>query len=127
MADSIKLLLRLLYEPAPAMSDILDRSTLLYASLSVVAVSLALQRGAANWIRLPFYGPLLVLAVVYVPGLLALCGLLGRLGGFVVSFRRDYSPLLTCTAMAWAAANLPLALAGWTKAAGLGREAVQLA
>jgi tetratricopeptide (TPR) repeat protein len=114
MADSIKLLLRLLYEPAPAMSDILDRSTLLYASLSVVAVSLALQRGAANWIRLPFYGPLLVLAVVYVPGLLALCGLLGRLGGFVVSFRRDYSPLLTCTAMAWAAANLPLALAGWT-------------
>ena len=40
MADSIKLLLRLLYEPAPAMSDILDRSTLLYASLSVVAVSL---------------------------------------------------------------------------------------
>ena len=27
-------------------------------------------------------------------------------------FRRDYSPLLTCTAMAWAAANLPLWMAG---------------
>jgi tetratricopeptide (TPR) repeat protein len=113
MADSIKLILRLLYQPVEAMSAILDRSSLLVASLSVVAVSFALGPGAANWIRLPFYGPLLVLAVVYVPGVLLLCGLAGRFGGFVVSFRRDYSPLLTCTAMAWAAANLPLALAGW--------------
>jgi len=29
-------------------------------------------------------------------------------------FQRDYSPLLTCTAMAWSAANLPLVLASWT-------------
>ena len=41
-------------------------------------------------------------------------GLLGRLGGGLGSvFQRDYSPLLTCTAMAWTAANLPLALVGW--------------
>ena len=113
MADSIKLILRLLYQPVTAMSAILDRGSLLSASLSVVAVSFALQYGASNWIRLPFYGPLLVLAVAYVPGILLLCGVLGRLGGFVVSFQRDYSPLLTCTAMAWAAANLPLAVAGW--------------
>jgi tetratricopeptide (TPR) repeat protein len=113
MADSIKLILRLLYQPVAAMSAILDRSSLLFASLSVVAVSFALQQGAASELRLPFYGPLLVLAVVYVPGILLLCGLLGRIGGFVVSFQRDYSPLLTCTAMAWSAANLPLALAGW--------------
>jgi tetratricopeptide (TPR) repeat protein len=114
MADSMKLIFRLLYQPVAAMSAILDRGSLLSASLSVVAVSFALQRGAANWMRLPFYGPLLVLAVVYVPGILLLCGLVGRRGGFVVSFHRDYSPLLTCTAMAWSAANLPLALAGWT-------------
>jgi tetratricopeptide (TPR) repeat protein len=112
MADSIKLLFRLLSQPVAAMSAILDRGSLLWASLSVVAVSLALQPAAANWIRLPFYGPLLVLAVAYVPGILLLCGLLGRLGGFVASFQRDYSPLLTCVAMAWSAANLPLAIAG---------------
>jgi tetratricopeptide (TPR) repeat protein len=114
MADSVKLLFRLLYQPASAMSAILDRSSLLYASLAVLAVSLGLQPAVAPWMRLPFYGPLLVLAVVFVPGLLALGSLAGRFGGFAVSFRRDYSPLLTCAAMAWAAANLPLALAGWT-------------
>jgi tetratricopeptide (TPR) repeat protein len=112
MADSIKLLFRLLFQPVTAMSAILDRGSLLWASLSVVAVSLALQPAASNWVRLPFYGPLLVLAVAYVPGMLLLCGILGRFGGFVASFQRDYSPLLTCTAMAWSAANLPLAIAG---------------
>jgi tetratricopeptide (TPR) repeat protein len=114
MSDSIKLIFRLLYQPVQAMSAILDRGGLLYACLSVVVVSLALQRGAAGLMRLPFYGPLLALVVVYVPGILLLCGLAGRLGGFTVSFQRDYSPLLTCAAMAWSAANLPLALAGWT-------------
>jgi len=114
MGESIRLILRLLYQPVEAMSGILDRGGLLIASLSVAAVSFLLQPAAANWIHLPFYGPLLVLAVVYVPGVLLVSGLLGRFGGFVVSFQRDYSPLLTCTAMAWSAANLPLALAGWT-------------
>jgi tetratricopeptide (TPR) repeat protein len=113
MADSIRLIFRLLAHPASAMSAILDRSSLLYASLSVLVVSLALQSGAAPWVRLPFYAPLLVLAVVYVPGLLLLASLAGRFGGFAADFRRDYSPLLTCSAMAWSAANLPLAVAGW--------------
>ncbi|HVP48930.1 MAG TPA: tetratricopeptide repeat protein [Bryobacteraceae bacterium] len=57
-----------------------------------------------------FYSPLLVLAVVYVPGTLLVTRLIGRLGGFGVVFQRDYSSLLTCTSMAWAAVNLPLAL-----------------
>ena len=113
MAESIRLLFRLLSQPVAAMSAILDRGSLLWASLCVVAVSFGLQTAAANWIRLPFYGPLLVLAVAYVPGMLLLCGILGRVGGFVASFQRDYSPLLTCVAMAWSAANLPLAVAGY--------------
>ena len=58
-----------------------------------------------------FFMPLLVLAVVYVPGTLLLATLLGRLGGVGVVFQRDYSPLLTCAAMAFAAAEIPLALA----------------
>jgi tetratricopeptide (TPR) repeat protein len=113
MAESVELLFRLFTAPVAAMSAILDRGSLLWASLCVVAVSFALQSAAGAWIRLPFYGPLLVLAVAYVPGILLLSGIFGRLGGFVVSFQRDYSPTLTCAAMAWSAANLPLAAAGW--------------
>jgi hypothetical protein len=113
MADSIKLIFQLLYQPVAAMSAILDRGSLLYASLSVVAVSFALQSSTAHLVRLPFYGPLLALAVAYVPGILLLCSLFGRLAGFAVSFQRDYSPLLTCTAMAWSSANLALVVAGW--------------
>jgi tetratricopeptide (TPR) repeat protein len=113
MAESVKLLFRLLSQPVAAMSAILDRGSLLWASLSVVAVSFGLQSAAGNWVHLPFYGPLLGLAVAYVPGILLLCAIFGRLGGFLVSFQRDYSPMLTCTALAWSAANLPLAIAGW--------------
>jgi tetratricopeptide (TPR) repeat protein len=55
-----------------------------------------------------------VLAVAYVPGILLLGNLLADLrGGFGTALERDYSPLLICTAMAWTAANLPLAVAGW--------------
>ena len=113
MAESLKLLFRLLSQPVEAMSAILDRGSLLWASLSVVAVSFGLQSAAGNWVHLPFYGPLLALAVAFVPGILLLCAIFGRLGGFLVSFQRDYSPMLTCTALAWSAANLPLAVAGW--------------
>jgi tetratricopeptide (TPR) repeat protein len=113
MADTLKLLLRLFYAPVAAMSAILDRGSLLMASLCVLAVSLPLA-GANPWARFPFYLPLLVLAVVYVPGVLAICGVVGRLGGFVASFQRDYSPLATCAAMAFAAANIPVVVAAWT-------------
>jgi tetratricopeptide (TPR) repeat protein len=72
----------------------------------VLAISLVLP------LPFSFYTPLLVLALVYVPGVLLLCQLLAGLGGeFSMVFRRDYAPLLTCTATAWTAANLPLWLA----------------
>ncbi len=58
-----------------------------------------------------FYTPLLVLAIVYVPGVLILSILIARTGGGVWNvFQRDYSPLLTCTAMAWTAASIPMLL-----------------
>jgi tetratricopeptide (TPR) repeat protein len=83
------------------MGDILDRGSLLFASGAVLGVSLLFQVP-----QMSFYMPLLVLAVFYVPGLL----LLGRIWGTGAAFQRDYSPLLTCIGMAWAAANLPLSL-----------------
>lgn len=104
-----KFLLRLFWQPADAMGAILDRGSLLFASVAVLAVSwlLGLSRFGFS-----FYTPLLVLAVFYVPGVVLLSKLLGGLGGSVGAvFGRDYSPLLTCSAMAWTAANLPLAVA----------------
>jgi tetratricopeptide (TPR) repeat protein len=106
----LSLLLRLWLRPGAAMGEILDRGSLLFASLTAVAVGFALPlpRG------LHFYTPLLVLAVVYVPGLLLLGSLIARTGSLGASFPRDYSPLLTCVAMAWSAAQLPILLAVWT-------------
>lgn len=95
------------------MGEILDRGSLLFSSISAIAVAILLQAGPQ---RLPFsaYTPLLVLAVVYVPGVLLLSDLIAHLGSFGSVFQRDYSPLLTCAAMAWSAALLPLLVAAWT-------------
>ncbi|HUE02063.1 MAG TPA: tetratricopeptide repeat protein [Bryobacteraceae bacterium] len=110
LSDQIKLLFRVFWKPAAAISAILDQGSLLFASVAVLAVSFFYRSG----LRISFYMPLLILAVFYTPGVLLLSGLLARLGGGMGSvFQRDYAPLLTCTAMAWAAASLPLVLAGW--------------
>jgi tetratricopeptide (TPR) repeat protein len=101
----IKLLLYLWVRPATAMGEILDRGSLLFASIAALAAGLALH------IPLPFYAPLLVLAIVYVPGLLVLAALVGHAGALGTVFQRDYSPLLTCIAMAWTAVQLPILLA----------------
>ncbi len=102
--------MRVFWQPAAAMSAILDRGSLLFASLSVLAVSLLLQ----FWFPFSFYTPLLVLAAIYVPGTLLIGKAVGRLGGgFGAVFQRDYSPLLTCAAMAWTAANGALLVASW--------------
>ncbi len=96
------------------MSGILDQGSLLFASLAVLCVSLILQAGLGRAAPFSFYNPLLVLAVVYVPGILLLSNLLAGLGGLGAVFQRDYSPLLTCAAMAWSAPSLLLVLAAWT-------------
>ncbi len=92
------------------MSAILDRGSLLFASAAVLAATLLLTFTTPG-LPISFFTPLLVLALVYVPGTLVLATLLGRLGGAGVVFQRDYSPLLTCAAMAFAAAAIPMALA----------------
>lgn len=85
------------------MGGILDQGSLLFACIAALAVGLV-----EGWAPVGFYVPLLLLAVAYVPGILLIGGLLGRLGGFAVDFRRDYAPLLTSIAMAWTAANLAI-------------------
>ena len=112
MLAHTSLLLRLFGRPVAAMSGILDRGSLLFSSVAVVAGTLLLK-SSAPWLPLSFFTPLLVLAVVYVPGTLLLSNLLGRLGALGTVFQRDYSPLLTCSAMALGAAEIPLALAAW--------------
>jgi tetratricopeptide (TPR) repeat protein len=106
VGKNVRLLLELWWKPAAAMSAILDGGSLLFACLAALAVAL-LEGGYP----LGYYVPLLLLAAAYVPGVLLIASLLGRLAGFAPDFRRDYSPLLTCIAMAWTAANLPLLLA----------------
>ncbi len=90
------------------MGDILDRGSLLFATVAAIVATIALRP------PLPFYMPLLVLAIVYVPGLLFLGNLLGRLGSFGAVLQRDYSPLLTCIAMGWTAIQFPIVVARWT-------------
>jgi Tfp pilus assembly protein PilF len=98
-------LLRLFWQPAEAMGAILDQGSLLFASIAVLVVSLMSPAPGS----FSFYTPLLILAIVYVPGVLLLSVLFGRIGGRLGNtFQRDYSPLLTCAAMSWTAANLPL-------------------
>ncbi len=112
LIQNTRLLLRLWWEPAAAMSGILDRGSLLYASLAVLVTTILLKSSIA--LPFSFYTPLLMLGVFYVPGALLLGSLLCGVGNVGVVFSRDYAPLLTCTAMAWSAAQLPLLLAAWT-------------
>lgn len=105
MSRNLKLLLLLLFRPAAAFSAILDRGSLLFASCAALAAGFAESRlvpGPA----FSFYMPLLVLAAVYVPGVLLIAVLVGRLGSLATVFQRDYSTLLTSTAMAWTAAQI---------------------
>lgn len=112
MWTNLQLLGRLFWQPGAAMSAILDRGSLLFATLAALAGSLLLK-SVAPWLPLGFFGPLMILAILYVPGTILLGCLLGRLGTFGVVFRRDYSSLLTCTLTAFAASDVPVALAGW--------------
>ena len=112
LADT-KLVLRLYSQPAAAMSDILDRGSLIFTSTAVLVISWVLGHSIRG-LSISFYVPLLILAGAYVPGILAISALVGRLsGGFGSSFQRDYSPALTCAAAAWTAANLPLVAVAW--------------
>ena len=83
LPDHLKLLFRLFWQPAAAMSAILDRGSLLFASVTVLVISLVAPSRAFD-----FFTPLLLLAGVYVPGTLLIAQLIGvgTLVGFVFTF-----------------------------------------
>jgi len=60
-----------------------------------------------------FFATLMAMAVLYIPCLILLVAMSGVNASFSVLLRRDYGPLLTAGLMAWAAAHLPFALAGF--------------
>jgi len=60
-----------------------------------------------------FFTAVLGMAILYIPCLLLLVAMSGANANFGVVLRRDYGTLLTCAFMAWAAAHLPFALAGF--------------
>jgi tetratricopeptide (TPR) repeat protein len=96
------------------MSAILDQGSPLFASSAVIIVSLLLELGMRRGLSLTLaFLPLLALALIYVPATLLFANLFGHLGSLSVVFQRDYSPLLTCAAMAWATVNLPVVMASW--------------
>jgi hypothetical protein len=104
----LSLLLRLIWQPGEAMGAVLDRGSLLFASLAVVVITL-MER-----LPMAFYLPLIALAVVYVPGILLVATALSGLG-VNADFRRDYSPMLMCTAMSWTVANIPFLITRWLR------------
>ena len=60
-----------------------------------------------------FFTAVMGMVVLYIPCLILLVAMSGVNASFSVLLRRDYGPLLTCGLMAWAAAHLPFALAGF--------------
>jgi tetratricopeptide (TPR) repeat protein len=107
-------LVRLFWRPAASMSAILDQGSLLFSSSAVIIVSLLLELSLKRSVSLSLtFVPLLGLAIAYVPATLLLTTLIAQLGGASIVFQRDYSSLLTCAGMAWAAVNFPIAAAGW--------------
>jgi tetratricopeptide (TPR) repeat protein len=60
-----------------------------------------------------FFTAVMGMAILYIPCLILLVAMSGVNASFSVLLRRDYGPLLTCGLMAWAAAHLPFALAGF--------------
>src|SRR5581483_8646806 len=106
MAEQIRALFQLYYRPARALSTILDSGSLTLAAMAALLASLGLERSlrpSLTWLAL--------VAALFVPACVAIISGWDHLGSVGVVLRRDYSPLLVCILMCWAAANLVGALA----------------
>jgi tetratricopeptide (TPR) repeat protein len=108
MADKLRTLFQLYYRPSRALSTILDSGSLALAVAAAALATFGLEKSAGGTIT-----ALVLLALLFVPACIAIISVWDHLGSLDVVLRRDYSPLLVCILMCWAAAVLPAALAGF--------------
>jgi len=106
MAEKLGTLFQIYFRPSSALSQILDSGSLMLAVVAAALVSFGAVRSVRDSIT-----PLVLLALLFVPICIAIISLWDHLGSLSVVLRRDYSPLLICVLMCWAAACLPAAIA----------------
>ena len=106
MAEKLGTLFQLYYRPARALNTILDSGSLGLAILAAALAGFASEKSVG-----PSVTGLILVALVFVPACVAIISVWDHLGSVGVVLRRDYSPLLVCTLMCWAAANIPGAIA----------------
>jgi hypothetical protein len=104
----MKLLFRLYYRPFSAMSGILDEGGILWAFGWAAAVAL-LMRGELPELVGPFK-LIAAIALAFVPSTILIVNWREGFGGAATILRRDYTSVLVCVLMAWAAACLPFAV-----------------
>lgn len=106
MAEKLGTLFQLYYQPARALSTILDSGSLGLAILAAALAGFASEKAVG-----PAVTGLVLVALLFVPACIAIISVWDHLGSVGVVLRRDYSPLLVCTLMCLAAANIPGAIA----------------
>jgi predicted negative regulator of RcsB-dependent stress response len=120
-------LLLLYIRPVAAISRILDHGRLWFAILAALGVGLLQRHGVAHgiledavlsWIGFSLLAPLATIVLVFVPVVIFLRAAAG-FGSFPVLMRSDYSSLLLCVLMAWAAAYLPVVVVGFVFSGGI--------
>jgi len=105
MAEKIAALFQIYFRPSRALSRILDSGSLMLAVAAAALVSFGVARSVRDTIT-----PLVLLALLFVPACIAIISLWDHLGSLSVVLGRDYSPLLICVLMCWAASFLPAAI-----------------
>ncbi len=124
--ENVIALLLLYIRPVAAISRILDHGRLLFAMLAALGVSLLIRHAGGHgiiadavmsWIGYSLLAPLAAIMLVFVPVVIFLRAVAG-FGSFPVLMRSDYSSLLLCLLTAWAAAYLPVAIAGFVLTGG---------
>jgi Tetratricopeptide repeat len=108
MAEKLGTLFQLYYRPSRALSTILDSGSLGLAVVAAALASFAFEKSTG-----PAITALVLLALVFVPACVAIISVWDHLGSLGVVLSRDYSPLLVCTLMCWAAAMFPGAIAAF--------------
>lgn len=127
LRENVIALLLLYIRPVAAIGKILDHGRLLFAALAALGVSLLIRHAGGrgiladavtSWIGYSLLAPLVAIMLVFVPVVIFLRAIAG-FGSFPVLMRSDYSSLLLCLLTAWAAAYLPVAIAGFFLSGGI--------